>query len=102
MYDLKGDGLLDKKELGLLLWKLNSNWRNFLIFIFFFCLLLAQIIKFIYEAHGKRKLKEDVSSKDTARMIIDKFDTDGDGKLSRQEFIDGCLSDTELRKLLTP
>lgn len=35
-------------------------------------------------------------------MIIDKFDTDGDGKLSRQEFIDGCLSDTELRKLLTP
>ncbi|CAF3935136.1 unnamed protein product, partial [Rotaria magnacalcarata] len=77
MYDINGDGLLDKKE-------------------------LIHIIKLIYEVNGKKKFKQDLSPEDTARMIIEKFDTDGDRKLSRKEFIDGCLNDTELRKLLTP
>lgn len=35
-------------------------------------------------------------------MIIDKFDLDGDRKLSKSEFISGCLNNSELRKLLTP
>ncbi|CAF3031998.1 unnamed protein product [Rotaria socialis] len=77
MYDINGDGLLDKKE-------------------------LIHIIKLIYEVNGKKKFKQDLSPEDTARMIIEKFDKDGDRKLSRTEFIDGCLNDTELRKLLTP
>ncbi|CAF2430051.1 unnamed protein product [Rotaria sp. Silwood2] len=77
IYDINGDGLLDKKE-------------------------LTHIIKLIYEVNGKRKLKQDLEPQDIARMIIDKFDIDGDRKLSRQEFIDGCLNDSQLRKLLTP
>ncbi|CAF0921322.1 unnamed protein product [Rotaria sp. Silwood1] len=77
MYDINGDGLLDKKD-------------------------LTQIIKLIYEVNGKRKLKQDLEPPDIARMIIDKFDIDGDQKLSRQEFIDGCLNDSQVRKLLTP
>jgi len=56
----------------------------------------------IYEVNGKRYIKQDVRPQDTARMIIDKFDIDGDRKLSKQEFISGCLNDSELRKLLTP
>ncbi|CAF3571215.1 unnamed protein product [Rotaria sordida] len=77
MYDINGNGLLDKKE-------------------------LTEIIKLIYEVNGKRKLKQDLKPQDLAHMIIDKFDIDGDRKLSRQEFIDGCLKDSQLRRLLTP
>ncbi len=69
---------------------------------FIFFVLLAQIIKLIYEVNGKKDIKQDLTPKDRARMIIDKFDTDGDRKLSKQEFISGCLNNSELRKLLTP
>jgi len=65
-------------------------------------LFLAQIIKLIYEINGKRHIKQELAPQDKARMIIDKFDIDGDRKLSRQEFIDGCLNDSEIRKLLAP
>jgi len=65
-------------------------------------LFLAQIIKLIYEINGKRYIKQEIAPQDKARMIIDKFDIDGDRKLSRQEFIDGCLNDSEIRKLLAP
>jgi hypothetical protein len=64
--------------------------------------LLAEIIKLIYEVNGKRHIKEDLTPQEKARMIIDKFDTDGDRKLSKQEFISGCLNNPELRKFLTP
>jgi hypothetical protein len=67
--------------------------------LFFF---LAQIIKLIYEVNGKRNIKDEMTPQDKARMIIDKLDIDGDRKLSRQEFITGCLNDSELRKLFTP
>jgi len=56
----------------------------------------------IYEVNGKRHIEHDPTPKEKARMIIDKFDIDGDRKLSRQEFISGCLNNPELRKLLTP
>jgi hypothetical protein len=65
------------------------------------CFLLAQIIKLIYEVNGKRH-NDDLTPQDKARMIIDKFDTNGDRKLSREEFVSGCLNSSELRKLLTP
>lgn len=64
--------------------------------------LLAQIIKLIYEVNGKKYMKNDLTPQDKAQMIIDKFDTTGDRKLSREEFISGCLNSSELRKLLTP
>lgn len=63
---------------------------------------LAQIIKLVYEVNGKKHIKSDVSPTDKARMIIEKFDIDGDRKLSKEEFIAGCLNSSELRKLLTP
>ncbi len=56
----------------------------------------------IYEVNGKKYNKQDLTPKDAARIIIDKFDIDGDRKLSKQEFIFGCLNNSELRKLLTP
>ncbi|CAF3949433.1 unnamed protein product [Adineta steineri] len=77
MYDINDDGTLDKKE-------------------------IAQIIKLIYEINGKVNLKQELSPQDKARMIIEKFDHDGDKKLSREEFINGCLNDSEIRKLLAP
>lgn len=35
-------------------------------------------------------------------QIFSKMDVNGDGKLSKDEFISGCLSDDYLRKLLAP
>ena len=76
-----------------MLFRINNNNNNFF---------LAQIIKLIYELNGKKDIKQELAPRDTARMIIDKFDIDGDRKLSRQEFIGGCLSDSGIRKLLAP
>ena len=35
-------------------------------------------------------------------QIFSKMDKNGDGKLSKDEFISGCLQDDYLRKLLAP
>ena len=59
-------------------------------------------MKLIYEVNGKKNVKQEIAPDVRARAILDKFDTNGDRKLSREEFIAGCLNDSELRKLLTP
>ncbi len=51
--------------------------------------------------NGQRH-QNDLTPQEKARMIIDKLDTNGDRKLSREEFVSGCLNSSELRKLLTP
>lgn len=63
---------------------------------------LAQVIKLIYEMNGHKYVKQDSPPGETARMIIDKFDTNGDRKLTRDEFVQGCLNNSDLRKFLTP
>jgi Ca2+-binding EF-hand superfamily protein len=35
-------------------------------------------------------------------QIFSKMDVNGDGKLSKEEFINGCLQDDYLRRLLAP
>ena len=63
---------------------------------------LGRILKLIYEVSGHRAMPEEMSPDLRARTIIEKFDLDGDQKLSREEFIHGCLNDAEIRRLLTP
>lgn len=63
---------------------------------------IGHILKLIYELNRCGTSKEEITPEIRARQIIDQFDLDGDRKLSRDEFFNGCLNDPELRKLLTP
>jgi len=63
---------------------------------------LAHIIKLIDELNGKIYLKGQLTTQEKVRMIINKLDSNGDQKLSRHEFVNGCLQDSQIRKLLTP
>ncbi|CAF0974937.1 unnamed protein product [Adineta ricciae] len=77
MYDINEDGLLDKKE-------------------------MRQIIKLIYKMNGHKCMKQDSPSGQIVRTIMDRFDTDDDRKLTRDEFVQECLNNSDLRKFLTP
>lgn len=68
---------------------------------FIFC--IGHILTLIYEVnrHGAVK-EEEVKADRRARQIIEKFDSNGDRKLSREEFVDGCLNNPDIRKLLIP
>jgi hypothetical protein len=44
----------------------------------------------------------DLPSEKRVQEIFEKIDRDRDNYVSRDEFIDGCLKDESLRKLLAP
>ena len=96
MYDSNADGCLDRKEIGS--WRLKylvkkGKW-NFSSFI-------GHILTLIYEINRHGTVKEDgVKADRRARQIIEKFDLNGDRKLSRDEFVNGCLHNPDIRKLL--
>ena len=49
------------------------------------------------EGHVQRKSH----AKERAKQIFAKLDVNGDLRLSKEEFVSGCLNDQELSKLLT-
>lgn len=63
---------------------------------------LGRVLKLIYDVNGHRSMQQEMLPETRARLIIEKFDLNADQKLSRDEFIRGCLNDAEIRKLLTP
>jgi len=81
MYDIDGNGKIDKKE-------------------------MKKIIEAIYELLGSTKNPNisllELSSEKRVEEIFKKIDTNSDNFVSRDEFIDGCLNDEALRKLLAP
>jgi len=76
MYDIDRNGYIDKKE-------------------------MKKIMDAIYDLLG-----EDKSGPNSPAIKVDqifsKMDINGDQKLSREEFVSGCLQDDYLRKLLAP
>ena len=63
---------------------------------------MEKIIEAIYDLLGEENRKgENSPSKRVAKIML-KLDKDKDGKLSAEEFIDGCLYDEVLRSLLAP
>ena len=63
---------------------------------------MEKIIEAIYDLLGEENRKgENSPSKRVAKIML-KLDKDKDGKLSSEEFIDGCLYDEVLRSLLAP
>lgn len=77
MYDIDGNGTIERRE-------------------------MSRIIEAIYEmlgtvTHGPNAAE---APAERARRIFDKMDSNRDGVLSRQEFIQGCLEDSDLSDLL--
>lgn len=46
------------------------------------------------------ELKPQDTAEDRAKKIFTKMDINNDGELTKKEFLDGCLGDEELAKLL--
>jgi Ca2+-binding EF-hand superfamily protein len=77
MYDIDKNGKIDNKE-------------------------MEKIIEAIYDLLGEENRKGENSPHKRVQKIMTKLDKDNDGKLSPEEFIDGCLNDEILRQLLAP
>lgn len=73
IYDLKGDGKIDKKE-------------------------LEEVLKHLYGLHGDKISSRVAANKVTS--IFEKFDVDDDEQLCFKEFMDVCVHDEYLNQLL--
>ncbi|TNN85622.1 Guanylyl cyclase-activating protein 1 [Liparis tanakae] len=73
LYDVDGSGYMDREE-------------------------LLQIIKSIRAING---IPSEISSQDFANMVFDKIDTNGDGEVSYEEFMEGVQNDSLLLATLT-
>jgi len=77
LYDISGDGQIDQKE-------------------------LTNLITAMYDLVGETNRAGDRDPKKRAADIIKQLDVTEDKKLSKQEFIAGCKSDQEIKRLLAP
>jgi len=76
MYDIDRNGFIDKKE-------------------------MKKIMDAIFDLLGEDKRGPN-APESKVDQIFAKMDINGDGKLSKEEFISGCLQDDYLRRLLAP
>lgn len=76
MYDINRDGRIDRAE-------------------------MTKIIQALYEMLGPGATTEEDTPEERTKAVFSKMDTDGDGKLTLREFLDGCLNDRRLAALLT-
>ncbi|CAF0782730.1 unnamed protein product [Adineta ricciae] len=76
MYDIDRNGFIEKKE-------------------------MKKIMEAIFDLLGEER-KGNNSPELKVDQIFTKMDTNGDGKLSKEEFVNGCLQDDYLRRLLAP
>ncbi|UJR26166.1 hypothetical protein I4U23_007510 [Adineta vaga] len=77
IYDISGDGQIDRKELTIL-------------------------ISALYDLVGENDRKGSRDPKNRANDIIARLDKNGDKKLNKEEFIAGCQIDSVLRHILAP
>ncbi len=63
---------------------------------------MATLIDAIYDLVDEKNRTGENSSKEKVKRIMSKLDMNNDGKLTLDEFIDGCLKDEHLRVLLCP
>ncbi|KAK2723608.1 hypothetical protein QYM36_002074 [Artemia franciscana] len=78
MYDVDGNGVIDLQE-------------------------MTKIVQAIYDMLGNASASRPAdSAEDRARSIFARMDENGDGQLTEEEFLRGCLQDEELSKMLSP
>lgn len=77
LYDSNHNGKIDKKE-------------------------MLKIINSIYDLKGEPNRKGDNDPKERVEAIFNRLDRDHNGSLDENEFVEGCLSDPILMKILVP
>lgn len=77
MYDVDGNGVIDIQE-------------------------MTKIVEAIYEMLGSGSVKPVDTAEERAKTIFAKMDDNNDGSLTETEFLNGCLQDGELAKMLAP
>ncbi|CAH8585744.1 unnamed protein product [Schistosoma mattheei] len=75
MYDINGNGTIEKHE-------------------------MVEIIKAIYSMLGADESTVDLSPEARTDEIFEKMDSNSDGVLTREEFMDGCMADKQLYSML--
>jgi Ca2+-binding EF-hand superfamily protein len=63
---------------------------------------MAKLIEAIYDLTGEQNRKNDNDPKQRVDAIFNKLDRDQNGTIDENEFIEGCLSDPVLMRLLVP
>jgi Ca2+-binding EF-hand superfamily protein len=63
---------------------------------------MTTLITAIYDLVDEKNRKGENAPKEKVKRIMNKLDKNNDGKLSLDEFIDGCSRDEHLRVLLCP
>jgi len=77
MYDVDGNGVIDEEE-------------------------MTKIVQAIYNMLGPSSTsKPKDSAEERARIIFSKMDVNNDGHLTEDEFLNGCLGDETLSKILS-
>lgn len=76
LYDIDGNGTIEKGE-------------------------MENIIKAISKLLGENVSHTQTTPAERTRLIFQKVDKNGDGVISKEEFVEGCLSDPFLKQLLT-
>ncbi|CAF0757152.1 unnamed protein product [Didymodactylos carnosus] len=77
IYDINTDEKIDKKE-------------------------MTKVITAIYDLLGEDNRKGENSPDNRVKKIMEKLDINDDKKITRDEFVEGCLRDDILRQLLAP
>ena len=77
LYDVDGDGVINQEE-------------------------MTKIVQSIYEMMDASATRPTDSAKEKTMDIFSRMDENGDGHLTEDEFISGCLQDEEISKMLTP
>jgi Ca2+-binding EF-hand superfamily protein len=75
MYDIDGNGTIEKSE-------------------------MVEIIRAIYSMLGADESTVEVSPEARTNEIFEKMDENGDGVLSKEEFMKGCMNDKQLYSML--
>ena len=75
MYDINGDGAIDQGEMN-------------------------QVLKTLYDLMGKYRFESNGALEERTKAFFAEVDKDGDGYLTVDEFLRGCLKDIELSNLL--
>ena len=75
MYDIDGNGVIDQDE-------------------------MTKIVQAIYQMLGATKPTD--SAEERAKNIFSRMDNNGDGHLTEEEFLSGCMQDDKLSKMLAP
>merc|ERR1711993_210222 len=74
MYDVDGNGVIDQDE-------------------------MTKIVQAIYDMLGAGATKPTDSAEECAKNIFSRMDENGDGHLTEEEFLRGCLQDDELSQM---